>query len=736
MKKIFDKKWLVTLMMGAAMFGACTDDALVETPEVMQEESKDTYVATITAKLPRTAVGSRLAYENGTYEGKNAILTKWDADDKVVINFFPSDKSKAHVFTLKSGAGTNEATFENAAMPNYNSARWIMYYPGDKILSEKDFLAHSYLGQVQKGNDNLGHLSDYHTIRYDRHYTEPTTFKDEIIDFSGDGFEESMCVKFNLSGFTSEIIPSKLELMYQNESGSFENIFYTHNYIDSYFVDEDMTYSPNRTTIARMSLNLEDFTATKQITAYMMLSNATMKVKSGGKFRVYVTTTNGKYYGDVVIDKDVDLEGGHLYSITYNKTWTKADNIDAFNNPTSGVVVLQEAQNGQGTDIIIMGDGFDKDCFGNDGAYKNAITNAYNDFFSVEPYASLKEYFNVYYVNAVSEDNHDAKPSGANGATNGTANTIFHTTFTSGSTSINGNNDMALEYAMQAIRTKGGKGGAKVTDEDEVYRRAHTSLMIVQVNVKAHAGTCHGIITNASNYGSSYSVAYTALGTSDNGRKWTTIHEAGGHGFGKLADEYEQYTFTQFDVASWTNLEKYHSWGYDRNIDEYWNPKSDKIKNIEIAWGDYAQDTWPITSADNVYWAKLLSNDYAYKNALNENNQEGLGVYEGGYTFNNFYCRPTDNSVMRSQFNENGHFFNAISRWAIWYRVMMLSGVGKYQDFESSLNDFIAFDKDKVIPKNVEPSTRGVLDVEEVKPLAPPVMKMGQWINGRLIVEE
>ena len=747
MKKIFNKKWLVTLMMGAAMLGACTDNALVEAPEVMQEENKDTYVATITAKLPDTAAGSRLAYENGTHNGKHAILTKWEKGDLLVANPDPSSEQLAYSFSLKEGEGTVNGEFECTNFSNGNSNAWTIYYPGSKIQSDADYLSWSYTGQTQKGNDNMGHLKDKHSMRI-TYYTDPKLqqsrpFEHAMIDFSAEGVDQSSCMKFNLSGFSTSIIPNKLELVYYNPQGVIESLFYEFNLSSVAFADK------NTSKLSRMSMNLSGFSATKSITAYMMMSNATMSVKSGGKFRVYVTTTAGdKYYGDVAIKDNVDLEGGHLYTISC-KSWTKAGDIDAFDNATNGVKVLQEAKKGNGTDIIIMGDGFDKTHFGDNGDYKAVMENAYNDFFSVEPYRSLKDYFNVYYVNAVSAEDHDAvvNPNNINGATNGDANTVFNTRFTPGTTSITGNNDMVLEYAMQAIRTKGGKNGTPVTDENEVYRRVHTGLMIVQVNVECHAGTCHGLITNASNYGSSYSVAYTALNVNDYGRKWTTIHEAGGHGFGKLADEYEQRTFTQFDVASWSNLDLYHSWGYDRNVAEYWDPNStrlkyedsnNEIKSVVIDWRGNDKSKWPTTDETNVYWAKLLSDDYVYKNTLQNNGKgEGLNVYEGGYTYWNFYCRPTDNSVMRDQFNTNGNFFNAISRWAIWYRVMKLTGAN-YEDFESSLNDFITFDNGLNIQKNEDGNqsiSRGMLDVEERLPLAPPVMKKGQWINGRLVVE-
>jgi len=232
---------------------------------------------------------------------------------------------------------------------------------------------------------------------------------------------------------------------------------------------------------------------------------------------------------------------------------------------------------------------------------------------------------------------------------------------------------------MQAIRTKGGKNGTACTDENEVSYRANRALMIVMVNVQCHAGTCSLVWTTGSDYGNAYSVAYTALGNnSEEQRRWTTIHEAGGHGFGKLGDEY---------------------WGPEERADGWSLP-------------------WEDTTEDNVYWSELLGG-YGYEES------EGLGVYRGGYTYENFFCRPTPNSVMRSQFSNDGKFFNAISRWAIWYRLMKLTGCTNASDFKSSLNEFIAFDN--TITIDAEPLTRSAVYDNGMFPLAPPVLIEAEW---------
>ena len=161
-------------------------------------------------------------------------------------------------------------------------------------------------------------------------------------------------------------------------------------------------------------------------------------------------------------------------------------------------------------------------------------------------------------------------------------------------------------------------------------------------------------------------------------RKWTIIHEAGGHGFGKLSDEYEVSQFTSFSTSEWRELASNHSYGVDRNANEYWTyEESLKWQALE----------WKYTTNENVYWSELLQNQFSYVSS------EGLGIYQGGYTYSNMFCRPTYNSVMRNHHIESGRFFNAISRWAIWYRLMRLTSSTTATNFKASLNDFIEFDK-------------------------------------------
>jgi hypothetical protein len=238
--------------------------------------------------------------------------------------------------------------------------------------------------------------------------------------------------------------------------------------------------------------------------------------------------------------------------------------------------------------------------------------------------------------------------------------------------------------------------------------------MIVMVNVACHAGTCYLYWTTdtVNDFGNAQSIAYTSLNINSEARRWTTIHEAGGNGFGKLADEYEGYRYTSFSTSEWTKLTAMHGFGVSRNVNEHWDEIEDANFNYQIKW--------PYTKYYNVYWNDLL-NDYGYDTS------EGLGIYKGGNTFIHMYCRATSNSTMRDQFGTNGQFFNAISRWAIWYRLMRLTGSTQATEFKESLDEFIEFDRTLTITMTEPKVQTRSTDMTDLLPLAPPTMIEGRW---------
>ena len=287
------------------------------------------------------------------------------------------------------------------------------------------------------------------------------------------------------------------------------------------------------------------------------------------------------------------------------------------------VKVLQEASVGNGIDIVLMGDAF-SDRLIADGTYDDVMMTAYQKFFEVEPYKSFRDMFNVYSVDVVSPNE-----------------TFYGETalscFFGEGTYVGGDDNKAFEYAQNAISAQ----------------RVNEAMIIVMMNSPSYAGTCYMYYGNATDYSSGVSVSYFPIGTDDEQLAQVLHHEAAGHGFAKLADEYAYESYgriTPDEQASYENMRPYGWW-----------------KNV-----DFTNDP------SKVKWAGFLS-DSRYAN-------DGLGVFEGGCTYWRGVWRPTEDSIMRH--NTGG--FNAPSREAIYYRIHKLAyGSAWEYDYE----EFVKYDE-------------------------------------------
>lgn len=283
------------------------------------------------------------------------------------------------------------------------------------------------------------------------------------------------------------------------------------------------------------------------------------------------------------------------------------------------VTTLQTASVGEGIDIVLMGDAYSDRQIA-DGTYAKDMEYIYDNLFTEEPYKSFKDHFNVHYVNVVS-------------ATEGYeyGNTALDGYFGDG-TLVGGNDNAVFTYAHKAI---------SANDMDE-------ALIIVAMNSDNYAGTCYMYYPEgSSDYGKGVSVAYFPRGGDEATFAQLLHHEACGHGFAKLADEYA-YEYMGIVPSDYMNQikEQQTDWGWWKNV-------------------DFTSDL------NTIRWSHFL-NDSRYAN-------EGLGAFEGGLTYWNGVWRPTENSIMR--YNTGG--FNAPSREAIYYRIHKLAYGDDWQyDYE------------------------------------------------------
>lgn len=335
------------------------------------------------------------------------------------------------------------------------------------------------------------------------------------------------------------------------------------------------------------------------------------------------------------------------------------------NNAVDGTVtVLQRASTGKGIDIVLMGDAFNKESI-LQGKYSRTMHIAMEKFFMEEPYKSFRDYFNVYAITVVSTT--DGYPNGILG---GQTKPTLETYFGEG-TLVGGNDEKVISYAKKALSEK----------------QVDNALLIVMMNSNKYAGTCYMYYPEAGDYGNGLSISYFPTGTDNDALGQVLNHEAGGHGFAKLADEYSYENNGTVPQQERNDAERMAKYGWYRNVDFTNNPFSIK-------------------------WAKILS-DARYADS-------GIGIFEGGMTYWSGVWRPSEESIMRH--NTGG--FNAPSREAIYIRIHKLA-FGETWKYD--YNKFAEWDaaNTRKTGDEASPTTKGI-NINNFIPLHPPIVKIRQ----------
>lgn len=292
-------------------------------------------------------------------------------------------------------------------------------------------------------------------------------------------------------------------------------------------------------------------------------------------------------------------------------------------------LTLQKASKGNrgGINLVFLGDGYDaKDI--SEGNYLKDIKEGVEHFFGIEPYTSYRDYFNVYTAFPLSTE------SGV-----GSVNTIrynrFNTTYTGG-VGLRCDYDDVFNYVL--------KGGTTVTSAN----LDQTTIIIIPNS------TDYGGITQMWEGGA----AIAFCPKSDYGYPFDSRgvmqHEAGGHGFGKLGDEYI-YHNAFIDFCDCTCCPHVLEFIYCKSLGWY--------DNLELT-GKMHQ----------VGWSHLIF-DPRYSDIVD--------IFEGGYMHNRGVFRSEQNSCM----NNDIPYYSTISRESIVRRIKRYAG--EQFDFE----EFVRNDK-------------------------------------------
>ena len=291
-------------------------------------------------------------------------------------------------------------------------------------------------------------------------------------------------------------------------------------------------------------------------------------------------------------------------------------------------ITLQKATKGNkgGINIVLLGDGFNAKDIAS-GEYLKNIKQEVEYFFGIEPYKTYRDYFNVYTAIPLSTE------SGV-----GTVNTIrynrFNTTFTGG-VGLKADYDEVFSYALGAPTVN--KGNLNQT------------LIIIVPNSTDYGGICQMWEDGSAIAFCPQSTYGYPLDT-----RGVIQHEAGGHGFGKLGDEYIYHNaFIDFCDCTCCG-----------HVLEFNGAKS-------LGWYDNLELTGKMHS---VGWSHLIFDD-RYSDIVD--------IYEGGYMHNRGVFRSEPNSCM----NNDIPYYSTISRESIVKRIKAYAGE------TYSFEDFVKNDK-------------------------------------------
>ena len=374
---------------------------------------------------------------------------------------------------------------------------------------------------------------------------------------------------------------------------------------------------------------------------------------------------------------------------------TYCDFSFTYNGTRGDVYIVQEHTKGSnGFPVVIMGDGYSQKDIDN-GEYKKAVDNAIKALTMQKPMKDLAEYLDIYSVVAVSEES---------GINYNKHNTAFKTYLESkDNTNVMGDTTKISGFTYESLRRN--------------KERMHNALTIMLLNSADYAGVtlmamdATVVDTIPQGWSLAYIPAYATVSNGDNVFNELIMHEAVGHGIGKLADEYwYNDTPKQEDISFYKQSRKF---GWSTNIKYFdneetgsWDPsylyKADNVEKYYILRTQNAEEDILVPFANDSRYA----------------NEEHKWI-QGGYTFITLTDTPcgeqyeyTDEKGQKKTVTPNlckSHFyrssgvsmmgdvvhyvdleFNILSRLAIYKRInKVANGAGWKYDYET----FVKFDK-------------------------------------------
>ena len=335
----------------------------------------------------------------------------------------------------------------------------------------------------------------------------------------------------------------------------------------------------------------------------------------------------------------VDNKGDVVYYDLDHRLSYSINNLKAFLQTATGLLyestdfsrdgkyeILQQATIGKGIDIVIMGDGYSDRLM---ETFEADAANVTEQIFSLEPYRSFREYFNVYRLDLVSVNE-----------------MLSDITNTALGTKVYGEN---VSYSSTMVVRKARQMFSGLGDES----RMDNAVLIALLNHENVAGDGSAYHPDSENdCADGTGLVYVARSDGGEASKAIFLWKFG-FAFSKLASE-RGGLGTIGDSSSDNIRQLMESYGWYKNLDFTSDPAL-------------------------VKWAEFITDErYA---------GQGLGVFEGGYGYDYGVWRPSRTSIMSGDLAAG---YNAPSREAIYYRIHKLAYGA---DWEYDYETFVAYDE-------------------------------------------
>ena len=325
-------------------------------------------------------------------------------------------------------------------------------------------------------------------------------------------------------------------------------------------------------------------------------------------------------------------------SISYTKSLTITQKAygsaidESRYHQTKAATVLQNATAGYTPlNIVIIGDGYQKKDLQKGGKFERSADSAMEAFFGVEPYKSFRNRFRVVMVAYESQDEGLSLQNGTQ------KNTYFKSYYQgSGNTYVNLSGG---DYSSVVNVVKNDLGWS---DDATYYRTIVIMLINTSEGIGSNAAIYRASYGNTSTLGEPYASMALAMVTANNTETSNLIrHEAGGHAFGRLGDEYPSKTWD-------SSVNSMHDIGWYRNV---------TVNKSQWNWDGFI--------------GRAGYEDVTY------------------YQPNSSYWCPVDHTKYNSIMYNNTNKYNAPSRQIIYERIVrQTEGSNAY-----SWNKFLEYDK-------------------------------------------